>query len=93
MKIPKTLKIGGHTFAVKFVSEVAIDAINTESDMGSCDLQECIIYLSDDQNQSRKEAVLIHEILHAINPQMNHTILTGLAEQLYQVLSDNKMLK
>lgn len=93
MKIPKKLKIGGHTFTVKEVSEVAIEAINTADDMGSCDLQELVIYLSADQSQSRKEAVLIHEILHALNPQMKHVFLTGLAEQLYQVLKDNRLLR
>lgn len=91
MKIPPTLKIGGHTFKVDCSKKLPGD--NGETDIGLCVIRICKTL-----TQSQKEATLIHEMFHAINPTLDnehlgHALIDSLAEQLYQILSDNKLLK
>lgn len=91
MKILKEMKIGGHKF--KIVQKELRSNL-----MGECDFNKNIISLQKDLPQSQKEVTLIHEILHAINSEWDnqingHIFLESIAQQLYQVLNDNKMLK
>ena len=85
MKIPKKLKIGAHTYKIQIVKDL--------DKCGSTDRMKETISLADWLPKSQLEATLIHEILHAINNEMDHERLDSLAEQLYQVFSDNKLLK
>jgi hypothetical protein len=85
MRIPKELKIGGHQYQIKMVSEFDKCGV-TNRDKGT-------ISISSELPRSQREATLIHEILHAINNELDHALLDSLSEQLYQVLSDNKMLR
>lgn len=92
MKIPKTLKIGGHTFKIDLKSDL-------KGELGSCDSVKNIIEIDSNAVQSQQEATLIHEIFHAINTTLDgghnfsHALLDSISEQFYQVLKDNKMLK
>ena len=54
---------------------------------------ELKILIDKDVKQSQIEATLIHEVLHCININMDEEKVEWLAQSLYQVLSDNKMLK
>lgn len=89
-KLPKKLKIGGHTFKV---SEVELNSL------GECDSTKNTIKIMKGIPESQKVATLIHEIFHAINTtfshghNFSHSLLDSLSEQFYQVLSDNKLLK
>lgn len=91
MKIPKSLKIGGHVFKIEMKKEL--------NNMGSCDTSKNLIVIDADMPQDQKEATLIHEMLHAMNTTFDgghpytHALLDSLAEQIYQVLSDNNLLK
>jgi len=93
MKIPKTIKIGGHNF------EVIIDNRNRggSNDIGSCCHTEGKIYLEENVNQSTKESTLFHEIIEAINYiyelDLDHNKITVLEATLYQVLKDNDLIK
>jgi hypothetical protein len=51
------------------------------------------ITLDDELTGSQLNVTLLHEIFHAINNELDHTILDSLGEQLYQVLSDNHLLR
>lgn len=51
------------------------------------------IRINKDLSQTQKESTLIHEILYFCNTTLDHALLDSLAEQLYQALKDNKMLK
>ncbi len=88
MVIPKTLRIGGHTYKIVFTT--------LENELGKCDYDKCIIYIEKDMVQSQKEATLIHEIFHALNSTMDeglgHMLLDSLSEQFYAVLKDNKLI-
>ena len=84
MTIPKKLKIGAHTFKVRVVP---LDKC------GELDRERMTISLDDRLHESQRGATLFHEIFHGINNELDHTILDSLAEQLYQVFSDNDLLK
>lgn len=64
---------------------------------GSFDVRTNTIKIAKDLSQSQKEVTLLHEILHGLNQNFHegipHMLLESLAQQLYQVLSDNKMLR
>lgn len=90
MKIPKELNIGGHLVKIE---------IEEMDDMSGCWLNESnTIKICKSLSQSQKESTLIHEILHVLNSELDgreigHMLLDSLANQLYQVLADNKLLK
>ena len=90
MEIPTVLKVGGH--AIKVV-EVSKEEANDKDYCGETSYQENIIRIDSSLSQSRKEATLIHEILHNLKTVMDHEFLDSLSEQLYQVLKDNGLLK
>jgi hypothetical protein len=90
MKIPNKLKIGGHTYTVEQKSEL--------ENMGETHYKKCKILIDSTMSQSNKEATLIHEAFHVMNTtlggsQMSHALLDSLSEQMYQFLSENKLLK
>lgn len=90
MNIPKKLKIGGHQFRVELVEGNNLDEDNT---CGKCDKNKNTILISKSLSQSQKEVTLFHEIIHAVNGELEEEIVDSLAEQLYQVLSANNLLK
>jgi hypothetical protein len=89
MIIPKTLKIGGHIY--KIIQD------DTGKDLGYTYTSKLEIHLDRDMKQSQKEATLIHEIFHCLNTTFDrgdrHAVLDSVAEQLYQVLKENNLLK
>lgn len=91
MEIPQELKIGGHRMRVELVD--LPDDID-----GEYDNQELLISINRNLPQSMKESTLIHEIMHALNGTFDsetfaHSLLDSMAEQLYQVLKDNQLLR
>ncbi len=92
MKIPKKLKIGGHIYKIK-----VCDLQNQQID-GDHNTENNTIRIRETLPKDQQEATLIHECLHALNAvwgerETAHMFLDSLAEQIYQLLSDNKMLK
>ena len=94
MRIPKTLKIGGHIVKIVLKSPV-----NNGGDCGEADFDKNQIILDKKLTQSMKELTLIHEIFHFLNSDFHgdspwsHALLESLSQQFYQVLKDNKLLK
>ena len=91
MKIPKTIKIGGHLISIDQNQEI-------EDAAGDWNARKNLIRIDKHLPMSQKEATLIHEIFHAMNytfadEPVAHALLESLSEQWYQVLSDNDMLK
>lgn len=92
MTIPSELKIGGHTV------RVILDDHMPEGMDAEYQSDKLLIRICSKVPQSIKESSLIHEILHVLNgtfdsDTVGHSLLDSLAEQLYQVLSDNDLLK
>jgi hypothetical protein len=94
MEIPKTVKVGGINYEVKFTNEWP----NHDFDDGETFYDKTngnVIFIREDLSKEAKEAkeiTFLHEVFHAMNSTMNHEFLDSLAEQLYQVLIDNKLL-
>jgi hypothetical protein len=44
-------------------------------------------------SRSQKEVTLVHEILHAINSEIEEREIEFMAQALYQVFSENKLFK
>jgi hypothetical protein len=91
MKIPKKLKIGGHMVTVDSTK-------NLRGVDGDWDSGKNLIRISADLAKSQKEVTLFHEVFHALNATMSeqqsgHNFLESFAQQVYQVLADNKLLK
>jgi hypothetical protein len=85
----KKIKVGGHT--VKLVHR------ELESSSGTFDSHALTITIDPTFPPSVQGATFIHEILHALNPTLDdtplgHALIESLAEQLWQVLSDNKLI-
>ena len=90
MKIPKTLNICGQKFKVGMKSDRQMkDAI------GLCYAHKNIMYLQDDLPKDKMGETLIHEVIHAIEQQMNLKMtenqVNNLALGLYQFLKENKI--
>lgn len=99
MKIPKTLKIGGHTFKVIYPYRFK----ERFDRLGWADLDLNKLYIAgEDVNGklpiSKVEMLFFHEMLHAIDEVYNANKLDEettkrLGEGIYQVLKDNNLLK
>lgn len=92
MKIPKRIKIGGHWFTIVYNN----DALGFH-DSGFKGSWNNTIVLNKGLKQSKRESVLLHEIIHEISWQndldLKENIISTIAESLYQVFMDNKLLK
>jgi hypothetical protein len=89
MKIPKRLKVGAITYRVV----QAKDWLDRNDADGMVDAKTNTIYIQSELSPAFKDVTLIHEALHCINSTMNHEFLDSLSEQLYQVFSDNNLLR
>lgn len=91
MKIPKTLKIGGHIIKV------------IEKDLGGhldgqMNTRDNTIEIESQLPFSQKVATLIHEAIHHMNAtwaetREGHMFLESFSQQMFQFLSDNKLLR
>ena len=88
MKIPKKVKIGAHIVPVREIEMV--DDVACSGDMQYVSGE---IRLNKALHQSRKESTFFHEAIHHMNQTLNHELLDSLAEQFYQFLKDNNLLK
>lgn len=88
MKIPASIKIGGHKFTVELV-----DYIDDDDSAGECDVYINTIRIKKSLNQSQKEETLIHEVIHAMDMHMTEAQVDRLGFNLYQVLKDANLLK
>jgi len=94
MKIPKKLKICGLDYKVIFKD----DLHQKEGFAGLHRPVEQIIELEKNYHPQTVERNFLHEIVHAINNnycngELTENQVNSLANGLYQVLNDNKLLK
>ena len=90
MNIPKKIKVGGRTIDVKIV-EPTHPKLDNNRDNGCYSTIDNVIYLSSDCHKEQLPAVFLHEVLHAVNVDLDETIVEFLAQSLYQVLHDNSI--
>ena len=88
MKIPKSLKIGGHIYDVKLV-----ESDDIQKDCGECAVDKLEIKIKKTMPQTMQEETLIHEAIHAMNFGLSEESVQYLSMAFYQFLKDNKLLR
>lgn len=91
MKIPKTLKVGGHTYKVELVDRVETD--KGEDNCGDCEWQLNRIRIKKSLPQSQLEETFLHELIHALDTDMSEKEVNNLGFKLYMALKENDLLK
>lgn len=85
--IPETVRIGAQTY------RVLIDEPWIEDQYGGCDTRHQRIWLSDQTGPERQAQTLIHEVIEALNFELDleleHHQITLLEHGIYQVIVDN----
>lgn len=92
LEIPKSVKIGGINYEVRIADEwpdhdCSDGEVFNDTKVGN------VIYIRATLSDEAKIITLIHEGMHAMNSTINHEFLDSFAEQIYQFLSDNNLLK
>jgi hypothetical protein len=90
--IPNKLKIGGRTVDVKIV-ESTHPKLDNDRANGCYSTTQNTIYLADNCHKKLLPVVLLHEIIHTININIDEQTVEFLAQALHQVLKDNNLLK
>ena len=95
MKIPETIKISGHIYTVKIVTDrIAQDGSHNPASSWQ---KNNTIWIDGAQCQQRQETSLMHEILEMIDYdfglKFEHNVINTLETALYQVLKDNNLLR
>jgi len=102
MKIPKKVKISGLVFTVEESEKIS----NQSNVWGSTHFKKQRIFIDPSETQQKKEHTFLHEILHCciwscgignrlsrIDKDLEEDIVSSLDSVLYQILTDNKLLK
>ena len=84
------IKIGAIKWRIVEVASSEIDC--DEYSAGDQSEQTQTIRIDKSLSPEMKQVVLIHEILHCINGQLDHNIVEMLALNLHQVLTENKWI-
>ena len=89
MKIPKSIKVGGHTYKVVIDEHLW----HNENLHGEADYNNHIIKLDPAGHRESFAQTFLHEVLHVIDKHFDNKALTedeidSMAEGLFQVLSD-----
>lgn len=88
MKIPKTIKIGSHTYKV-----ILCNPDEIQKDCGELNRATLTMKIRKDMPQSAIEETFFHETLHALNGDLSEFMVDSLSMSLYQFLTENKLLK
>lgn len=92
--IPSEVKVAGVNYQVKEVETVIIDGSTDYA--GSCDYFNSEIELVSSLSKTKKEQVLIHEVLHACFheagfQEQDEDTINRVSIVLYQVLKENNL--
>ena len=94
MKIPKTIKIGGFNYQVILKDRYKEDG---STDLGTHSVHQLKIWIDREMVQQQQEETLLHEIIEAINDhndlKLEHNQISGISNNIYQVLKDNQLIK
>jgi hypothetical protein len=93
MDMPKTVKVGAHTYAVLRKTKAQMN-----TDLGGCDTNTLQISVQQRLKKSKAKEILVHELLHACtHPSFmgiddkftDEDFVTAVAPVLLQVIQDN----
>lgn len=95
MKIPKTVKVGGHIYKVEITK--TSEESKGHNNWGRTNHAKLKIYIDRELATSKQEETYLHELVHAIDFHMGTKLKEEQVERfsngLYQVLKDNNLLK
>jgi Zn-dependent peptidase ImmA (M78 family) len=77
------LKIGGIKYKIVLK--------DTENSCGQLNQRDNEIIINSTLSPEQKQITLLHEIIHAVNGELNEVVVDSLAQQLHQVLTENKL--
>lgn len=83
MNIPDKVKVGGLTFAVEVV-----DKMDDDTAVGKTYFQDLKIKIGK-ANPDFMGQVFMHELIHAMNGEINETEVEFIAMSLFQIIKDN----
>lgn len=99
MKTPKNIKAGSHTYSI-IISKTRDDAKGS-GNWGKTNLGTGKIYLDDTIMDTKREEVLLHELIHVAfhnvglhqqyDDKQEEDIVDRIAKGLYPILKDNKL--
>ncbi len=90
VKIPKTIKVAGRSYTIKFSK----DLLRDNEDRGQVCFGNQIIQLYDRLDKEQLNVTFLHEIIHAIDEHLcgragiNEKDTNGLAEGIFQLFTD-----
>ncbi len=92
MRIPRTLKVGGHKYKVMLNHKFT----KKENLVGQARHMDLEIRLQKNVNKKKLEEIFLHEVIHCVDnvwnsQKMNERMVDNISEGLYQVLTDNKI--
>lgn len=88
MKIPKSLKVGGHIYEV-----LLVESDDIQKDCGECAVDKLQIKIKKNMPETMMEETLIHEAIHAMNFGLEEKEVQYLSMAFYQLLKDNKLIR
>ena len=91
MKIPKRLKIGGHTYNVEMVDRVETDP--GEDNLGDCEWKLNRIRIKKGLPHTQTEETFFHEAIHALWTDKKEDEVNQMAFKIYAFLKDNNLLR
>ena len=90
MKIPKSVKVGGHILDVVQTNDCGV--ISSDC-IGQTILAKNIIYLNESYPKSRLKEALLHEIVHNcffdLQAEQNEALINRIGVMLYMLIMDN----
>lgn len=89
LNIPATLKIGSQTITV---TQKPLAEIDSTCNGGWARWEQNELIIANDIPRDRMEQIFIHEILHFINVYIEEETVTYLAECLYSLIKDNRLI-
>ena len=89
MTIPSKIKIGAIVYDIKEV-DVEELPLNTSAELNT---NRNLIRIRKDLPNNQKEVTLLHECLHGLNQEISEETSEWWAQGIYQILSDNDLLK
>ena len=81
------VKILGHTY--KFYR---VPKVGRANNSGECDFTKNIIRIKEGMEKTAEAETILHEVLHALDPNLSEVRVHAFAAQLHQVLRDNPRL-
>ena len=82
------MKIGAHKYKIIYVKDHPLFEMDK---VGYLDRPNGKIYISEGMIETERQVALLHEILHVLNGELAEDVVDPLAQQLLQVLIDNKL--